>query len=520
LFLLVFFNGYCDDPSLEEKLKDHIHFSQDQPNTVGLIKIDDRTSGISEATWLYVKKSLEYYKKTRPAFIILELNTPGGEVFAAQKISDALKEFDTQEGIPTVAFINNWAISAGAMLAYSTRFITAVKDASMGAAEPILMGNTGETKEASEKVNSAIRSDFASRARFYDRNPYIAEGMVDKDIILVQRDGKVIKLNNENEIRTKDPDPDIIVKNKGKLLTFNAEDLLKYNVANLLLLPKKLEPITPEEQEKGQWPARKTLLFQEPFFKTIPNAAIDAYQMDWKTRFFVFLANPIVTSILMLGLMAGIYLEMSFPGATLPATIGFICLFLIVISNLSLQIAGWLEVILLITGLAVLIFDLTILPTFGLLGIIGAILFLAGLAGMMIPGIGSVNFDIDTQSLNAAGIAVLERLAWFSATILLGIVLIMILARFFTPKMTAWSRFVLSGHEQDASQGYIAGVDTAHLPQVGSKGKVMATLRPAGKVVINNVIYDAISPGNFIDKGEDIVVAQLNGSVIIVNKAK
>ena len=110
---------------------------------------------------------MDHFKETKPIFVILELNTPGGEVFAAQNISDALKELDTQYQIPVVCFINNWAISAGAMLAYSCRYITVVKDASMGAAAPVIASETGEMKEASEKINSALRTDFANRAAFF-----------------------------------------------------------------------------------------------------------------------------------------------------------------------------------------------------------------------------------------------------------------------------------------------------------------------------------------------------------------
>ncbi len=40
-------------------------------------------------------------------------------------------------------------------------------------------------------MNSAIRADFANRAAFFDRNPLIAEAMVDADLVLVVRDGKL-----------------------------------------------------------------------------------------------------------------------------------------------------------------------------------------------------------------------------------------------------------------------------------------------------------------------------------------
>jgi membrane-bound serine protease (ClpP class) len=309
---------------------------------------------------------LEFYKKQSPIFIILELDTPGGEVFAAQKISDALKEMDTQYNIPIVTFINNWAISAGAMLAYSSRFITVVKDGSMGAAEPVYAGEGGKMETASEKVNSALRTDFANRARFFDRNPLIAEKMVDKDPILVLRHGSIIRLENESQIRLTGPDVDIVISPKGKLLTLNAVQMMDYGVADLMLSPAKLSEITPAEQKAGQWPAGKMLLFQAPFFSTIPQATIQSYQMDWKTRFFVFLATPLVSSLLFMGLIIGAYIEMNHPGLSLPGSIAAICLFLIVLSSFSLEIANWLELILLLTGLALILTELFVLPTFGL----------------------------------------------------------------------------------------------------------------------------------------------------------
>ena len=505
-------------PTLEERLQEHIKFNPDGQNRVGRISIANRSTSISDATWLYVKVALDYYKKNRPAFIILELNTPGGEVFAAEKISDALMAFDTQENIPIIAFIDNWAMSAGAMLAFSSRFIFISKDASMGAAEPITASSTGEMQSASEKVNSAIRADFKNRANFFGRNPDLAEAMVDKDVILVLRDGKIVRLNAESQIRSTEPNPDVVISPKGKLLTLTADQLMEFGIADAMILPTKLEPITEQEKIAGKWPAQKSLVFQVPNIEKIPDAVIDDYQMDWKTRFFVFLANPIVSSILMLGLMLGFYMEMSSPGFGVPAIIGLLCLFLLTLSYLSLDIANWLEVILLATGLLVIIIDIFVLPTFGLLGFIGLILALGGLFAMLLPGIGSINFDFDTKTFNAAGIALLERLAWFSATLIVGFLLILLLARFVTPSVAAWSRLVLTGGEQDASEGYVAGVDTKKLPPIGSKGEVVSTLRPAGKVMINNTIYDAVSSGGYIEQGTSISVSQLDGSTIVVEE--
>jgi membrane-bound serine protease (ClpP class) len=502
----------------EEELKQHILFSPNKPNIIGHIIIEDRTSGINEATWLYVKSALDYYKKIKPIFVILELNTPGGEVFAAQKISNALKDLDTQFNIPVIAFINNWAISAGAMLAYSCRFIVVAKDASMGAAEPVIQGTTGKLETASEKVNSALRADFANRARFFDRDPNIAEAMVDKDVILVLRHDKVLRLDSESQIRTTGPEPDTIISPKGKLLTLDAEQLIRYGVADALLPPVKTELITEKEQEEGKWPASKMLLFQQPFFKDIPNAMVDSYRMDWKTRFFAFLSSPLISSLLFLGLLLGFYVELSSPGFGIAGTVALTCLFLIILSSFALEIANWLELILLLVGIVIILVELFVLPTFGLLGFIGIIFFLVGLFGMMLPGIGSVSFEFDTQTLNAAGQAFFERLAWLCGTLVVGFIIMILLGRYVTPSLAGFSRFVLSGREQDASQGYISGDNPQDLPQPGSKGEAISTLRPAGKIMIHDVIYDAITAGSFIEKGKPIVVVKLDGSVIVVEE--
>lgn len=520
-FLFICFLADCLAGTIppETRLQEAIHFQENATNVIGYIAIDDRSSAISEATWLYVKQALNYYKQRKPIFIILELNTPGGEVFAAQKISNALKEIDTQYNIPVVAFVNNWAISAGAMLAYSSRFIATTKDGSMGAAAPVIASNTGEMQEASEKVNSAIRAEFANLARFYDRNPYLAEGMVDKDIVLVMRNGEIIKLDSESEI-IKGATPDRLIKPKGKLLTLNAQQMMEYGVADLLVSPVKLEPITPEEKSAGRWPASKSLLFQNPFFAKISHAEIDAYQMDWKTRFFVILASPMVSSILILGLMMGMYMEFSTPGFGVAGSVAVICLFLIVLSYLSLEIASWLEVILMFSGIAILLIDFFVLPTFGLIGIFGLLLFLGGLFGMMLPAWNSISFDFDTNTLNAAGEYFMQRLAWLSATLVLGFLLILFVSRFVTPHVAKWSKLVLVGSEQEASKGFIAGEYASNLPRAGDQGEVLATLRPAGKIIVDNKIFDAITEGSYIEKGASIQVARLDGSVIIVEQVR
>lgn len=504
--------------SLEQNFAEHIKYNREGANRIGYIKIVGHDKSISQSTWIYVKKALDYYKETKPIFIILELDTPGGEVFAAQKISDALKEMDTQEGIPVITYINNWAISAGAMLAYSTRYITVVKDGSMGAAEPVIAGKDGEMQSASEKINSALRADFANRARFFDRNPDIAEAMVDKDVILVWRNGKVVKLDTEDAIRRTGANPDRVISNKGKLLTLNALQMIEYKVGDLMISPAKIDPITDLEQEAGQWPASKSPLFHQPFFKDIPDATIDYYQMDWKTLLFTFLTSPMVASALFLGMIMGFYIEFNTPGFGLPGTIGITCLLLIIISSFALEIGNVLELILVAVGIGMLLTEIFLIPGFGLMGILGIIFFLGGVVALMLPNLGEFQYEVDSGTFNAAGDLIMERLAWLGGTIVLAVVLMAILGRYLLPSFAGFNRLVLRGGEQTVSNGYYAGDTPSQLPKVGEVGVVTSSLRPAGKIEVNGVYYDAMSAGDFIEKDTSIVIKNIVGNVVFVEK--
>lgn len=504
--------------TLSPSLKEHVHYRQDGDNLIGYIYVGDHSSQISQATWLYIKKALEYYKEKRPAFIILRLNTPGGQVYPAQQIADALRDIDLKDNIPVVAFIDDWALSAGAMLAYACRYITTTTNGSMGAAEPVIQSAEGKMESASEKVNSAMRADFANRARTFNRDPNIAEAMVDKDILLVWRQGKVVRLDYTDQVIKTGPDPDIVITPSGKLLTLNAIEMMKYGVADLLLKPRALPAITGAEEEKGAWPADKMLLFQYPFFKDIPNAVVDEYKMDWKTQLFVWLASPVISSLLFMGLLLGFYIEINTPGFGVAGVAALTCLFLIGLSSLSLEIANWLELILLVTGLAFMLSEIFFMHTHGIMGIVGIFFFFAGLFGMLLPNIDKVEFDWDTTTFNAAGQLFFERLAWLSGTLVISLLLIGLISRYIVPRFPAFKRFVLTGGEQDIQEGYVAGPAQSNMLSIGVKGVVVSALRPAGKISVDDKIYQAMTYGVFLAEGSAVKVVGYDSGTVIVEE--
>lgn len=487
--------------TLREKIATAIHLTEG--SRIARIVINDRKSGISDATWLYVQSAIESFKKTRPVCVILELNTPGGEVFAAQRISNALRSLDVKEKIPVIAYVNNWAISAGAMLAYSCRFIVAAPDASMGAATPVFQTSEGMTA-APEKVNSALRSDFANRAAFFDRNPDIARAMVDPDVILVRRNNEIMALPSADDLCKEAGKKDEILSAKGKLLTLTAEQMKEFGVADVVI-PKNIAFFPDEEIPQGT-AVRLTPFNVIPGISDFPHVPVDTFQMDMKTSFVAFLASPLVSSALVFILFVCLYLEMSAPGILVPGIVGGGALLLLLLGSCGREAVLWLEPLCVIVGLGMIAIELTFFPTLGFLLFLGGALVLFGIVSLVIPGIESIRIEGDM--LNAAGEYVVHRLAFLAGAFLLAVVAIIVLSRFLSLKTLRFSGIILE--------------KTPPLPPEGSSVRhgmeaiVVAALRPAGKIQCEGRMYDAVSDGRFIEEKAFVSVVEVRGSLIVV----
>ena len=70
---------------------------------------------------------------------------------------------------------------------------------------------------------------------------------------------------------------------------------------------------------------------------------------------------------------------------------------------------------------------------------------------------------------------------------------------------------------QEKNKGYTANF----VPEVaiGTSGVAYTLLRPGGKVQIGEKIYDAFTRGEFIEKGESVVVVDVEASTLKVKKS-
>ena len=81
----------------------------------------------------FVERSLREARELGAHAVILDLDTPGGRVDAAERIADAIADSE----VPVYAYINRRAFSAGALISLATDRIYMRPGSVIGAATPV-----------------------------------------------------------------------------------------------------------------------------------------------------------------------------------------------------------------------------------------------------------------------------------------------------------------------------------------------------------------------------------------------
>lgn len=400
----------------------------------------------------YIKRVVKEAETNFASAIIFRINTFGGRVDAATQIKDAI----LNSKIKTIAFIDKRAISAGALIALSCEKIVMVPGASMGAST--VVDQTGQKQ--SEKYQSYMRSEMRATAEKNGRRTDIAQGMVDETIII----------------------PDI-KDDSTQLVTLTSEEALHYKMADTVL--------TSIEQVK------------ETF--GLQNAELVTLDSNWAEDFVRFVNNPIISSLLiMLGLI-GLYTEIKTPGWGLAGTIGVISLAIFFGAGYILELASIIEILMFVIGVVLLVIEIFIIPGFGIFGILGILL----MVGSLFLGLLS---DFEMIDWSIISIAIIQ----LGLTFLFTFIVIFLLLRFL-PKTQMWGKLILN-EQVAARSGYAAKADFAHL--IGQEGIAFTDLRPSGTALINGNRIDVVTEGDYIKNGNRIKVKSAEGSKVVVEIIK
>jgi membrane-bound serine protease (ClpP class) len=265
----------------------------------------------------YVARTLREAAAAGAAAAYLDIDTPGGRVDAAERISDAIR----RATLPVYAFVNPRAFSAGALIAISAREVYMRPGAVMGAATPV----DGEGQRASEKMVSAMRAEFRAVAEERGLDPRIAEAMVDEEIEIAGLD------------------------TKSTLLTLTSGEARRVGYA------------------KGEVADEAALLQAIG----LPEARVVSIEPNWAEQLVRFLTNPLVSPLLLSLGVLGLVLEIKSGAFGLGGLVSVASLGLFFGSSFLLGLAGWEEVLLLGLGLIALAVEAFVLPGFGVAGFLG-----------------------------------------------------------------------------------------------------------------------------------------------------
>ncbi|WP_242928427.1 NfeD family protein [Pontibacter vulgaris] len=414
-----------------------------------LLKID---AEIDPRTNRYTELALAEATRSGADHVLLELDTFGGALNDADEIRTRLLEFPK----PVYVFINKNAASAGALISLACDSIYMAPGANIGAAT--VVGADGQA--APGKYQSYMRSIMRSTAEANNRDPHLAEAMVDASV-----------------------DSTLSAR---QVITFTTSEAIKYNFCD------------------GQANSINEVLQK----LNLQDAELITYELSTTDKIISFFLNPVISGILLLLILGGLYFELQTPG------IGFALVTAIVAGILYLTpyylngLAENWEILLFIVGLVLIGLEVLVVPGFGVTGISGIILVFLSLVLIMVN---NDNFDftfVPSGELNKSLLSVLIGM--------LGAVAVIVLAWNRILGSRTLNKLVLHNTFQ-SDEGYRSANSALHL--IGKTGIAHTRMAPTGRVLIDDVLYDAQAREGFIEKGETVEVIDQSTFALRVKKA-
>ncbi|MDH5396554.1 MAG: nodulation protein NfeD [Cyclobacteriaceae bacterium] len=359
---------------------------------------------------------------------------------------------------PVWVFIDKDAASAGALISIACDSIYMAAGSSIGAATVVV----GDGTQAPDKYQSYMRSTMRSTAEEKGRDPKIAEGMVDQNI--------------EIEGVTK----------AGEVITFS----------------------TSEAIEHGFCEAKVTSIEEILERNGIEKYDLIRYELNITEKIIAFFLNPFISGILILVIIGGLYFELQTPGVGFPILAAAIALVLYLVPYYLNGLAESWEIIAFIVGIILIALEVFVIPGFGLAGVSGLILTVGSLVLMMLN---NDVFDFTLVPFDKIFIAISTTLGG-----LLGGVIIMFFGGVRLANSKMFSRIALTSTEK-RSEGYTSSFIKESM--IGKTGEAYTVLRPSGKVLIEDEIFDAYTRGGYIHQGAKIKVIGEEGTSLKVKQA-
>ena len=304
-------------------------FSNDSKTVFYRIRLDQ---DIDPSAQRLVTMGLDKAREAKADYVILDLDTYGGAVNAADSIRSAILRYEK----PVIAFVNMQAASAGALISIACDSIYMKTGSSIGAAT--VVNQTGEVM--SDKYQSFMRGMMRATAEATGRDPHIAESMTDTANVLSLTPTEAIAVGFCEGICESE-----------------------YEVAEKITAGNEFVIRNMEED------------------------------MTWLDKLIQFLLTPLLQSIFMMMIIGGIFVEIRTPGIGLPLVTAIVGALLYFAPAYIGHLAQSWEILLFVIGLILIAVEIFVLPGFGVCGISGIIAIVVALAFSMVDNIELFHWD-------------------------------------------------------------------------------------------------------------------------------
>jgi membrane-bound serine protease (ClpP class) len=424
---------------------------QNQKKKIYVFEIKEE---IAKPAWLKTQKAFSESREMDADLILIHMNTYGGMV----DMADSIRTIILNSKIPVWVFIDNNAASAGALISIACDSIYMRKGASIGAATVV----TQDAQALPDKYQSYMRSMMRSTAEAKGRNPDIAQAMVDPDVYIQD------------------------ISDSGKVLTFTTSEAIRNGFCE-----GQAESIEEVLQLGG-----------------IEDYEIVKQELTSVDKIRGFLVSPIISGLLIMIIIGGLYFELQTPGVGFPLGAAIVAALLYFAPLYIEGLASHWEILVFIIGAILLAVEVFVLPGFGVAGVLGIIFIVSSLAFSMVE---SEGFRVPQANFGQLGKAF---------AIVLTAMFMGLLSSFYVAQKTLKSRFL--GHlalhtEETAESGYTAA-NLALREFIGKEGVAATILKPSGKIIINDEYYDATIESGYAEKDEKVVVTRYENMQLFVRK--
>jgi membrane-bound serine protease (ClpP class) len=308
-----------------------------EPGDIYIIRI---AGAISPGTTEFINSGIRTAEENGAACIIIELDTPGGLAESMRLIVQKI----LASRVPVVVFVSPSgarAASAGVMITMAADVAAMAPGTNIGAAHPVGAGGRDIDGAMSEKIVNDMVAQAKSVAEKRGRNAKWVEDAIRESVSVTETEAL-----KENII-------DIIAK--------DTEDLIR-----------QLNGREIKDRGKLELDQANKVVLEETL----------------RTKILRTISNPNIAYILMMIGLAGLYFELSHPGAIFPGVVGAIALILAFFAMQTLPV-NYAGILLIVLAIIFFIMEMKI-ASYGLLSVAGVVSLLLG--SLML-------FDTDTTGI-------------------------------------------------------------------------------------------------------------------------